>query len=45
MEKIVIGKPYLVDEDDVARLEAVIKGPGFEKVHYFEVQKEYGKWI
>lgn len=45
MEKIVIGKPYLVDEDDVARLEAVIKGPGFEKVHYFEVQKEYGKYL
>lgn len=45
MNQITIGKPYIVEEENFTRLESVIIGPDFKKIHYFEVQKEYGKYL
>ena len=45
MKQITIGKPYIKECGEFTRLEAVIQGSDFEKVHYFEVQKEYGKYL
>ncbi len=45
MQLIKIGKPYVINAGEVSRLEAVIKGPDYEKIHYFEVQREYGKYL
>lgn len=45
MKEIIIERPYIRTEKGVARLEAIIKGPNFNKVHYFEVQEEYGKYL
>lgn len=45
MEHIVIGQPYINNLGEVVRLESLIKGPDFEKIHYFEVQREYEKYL
>lgn len=43
--KIVIGEPYIKEYENTTRLEALIIGPDFEKVAYFEVDKGYGKYL
>lgn len=45
MKQLVIGQPYIREEESITRLEAVVTGSDFEKVAYFEVQKEYGKYL
>ena len=45
MKQITIGRPYIREYGDVSRLEAIITGSNFEKIHYFEVQKQYGQYL
>lgn len=45
MKTFIIKKPYIIENDKCARLEAVIKCEEFEKIHFFEVQKEYSQYL
>ncbi|MBQ9610474.1 MAG: hypothetical protein IJV15_13670 [Lachnospiraceae bacterium] len=45
MNYITISKPLINNMGNVSRLEAVIIGPDFSKVHYFEVESKYEKYL
>lgn len=45
MESFIIGKPYIKKYGDKSRMESVISIGSTKKIYYFEVEKQYEKYL